>query len=135
MTMETEEPKPPPQEVPPSPPAEEEHPESPPVEEPPAEEPPRAAEPPPPAVNRSLCETVAPEGTCSNCDWEYGGIEPHPVEIMPQNVAVPVEGTVAPPAPPPKPEPDPKACPPVAYQATCPKCEWTAASGNPHPLL
>jgi hypothetical protein len=54
---------------------------------------------------------------------------------MPQNVAVPVEGTVAPPQPPEPKAPAPNACAPVAMDAQCPKCQWTAATGNPHPVL
>jgi hypothetical protein len=98
--------------------------------------------PPPPKVRKkegeydpAQCQTVAPGGTCTNCDWEWGMADPHSVHVMPQNVSAPAEGTVAPPEPPPKPEPDPKACPPVPLQGQCPKCEWTAATGNPHPVL
>jgi hypothetical protein len=59
----------------------------------------------------------------------------HPVHVVPQNVAVPVEGTVEPPPPPPKAEPDPNACAPVPMSGQCPKCQWTAESGNPHPVV
>jgi len=108
-----------------------------PVETAPPEEavPPAKQRKEPGTYDAADCETVAPDGVCNNCNWEYGMLDPHPVHIMPQNIAVPVEAAVEPPAPPPKPEPDPKACSPVAMQATCPKCEWTAASGNPHPVL
>jgi hypothetical protein len=81
------------------------------------------------------CETVSPGGTCPNCNWEYGMLDPHPVHVMPQNIAVAVEGTPEPPPPPVKPEPDPKACAPIPPDGTCPKCQWTAASGNPHPVV
>jgi hypothetical protein len=80
-------------------------------------------------------DTVGEGGKCSLCGWEWGSMDPHPVHITPQNVAVPVEGTVAAPEPPPKPEADPRACVAIPHDATCPKCGWTAASGNPHPVL
>src|SRR5215472_6680399 len=79
--------------------------------------------------------TVAQEGECDGCGWKWGDLEPHEVHITPQNVAVPVEGTVAPPTPPEPPAPDPNACDPIYHGSECPKCGWTSATGNPHPVF
>ena len=119
----------------------EEQPEQPPVEEPaPPSAEPEAEQPPTKEVDKSLCEPVAPGGTCVNCGWEYGSIEPHPVHVTPQNLAAPVEAVPeSPPAFTP-PAPDPNACAPVAHGTTCPKCGWNssdpdpAVAYEPHPI-
>lgn len=103
---------------------EEPNPEQPPVEEPPAEDP-----------EKRVCDVVGYDGTCSNCGWKWGDPNPHPVHVMPQNITVPVEAIPEPPPAPVPPEPDPKACSPVYAGGDCPKCGWTAASGNPHPVF
>src|SRR5215831_6910500 len=72
-----------------------------PVEPPPAE--PEAAQPPTKEVDKSLCGPVAAGGTCANCGWVFGQLDPHEVAIMPENVHVPVEGTPEPPPVPPPP--------------------------------
>jgi len=134
--MESEEPKQPD----PHPTPMEDMPEQPPVEEPPKEEPPPEQESAPPKKRKenfdaSACEVVPAGGTCSNCDWDSTMQEPHPVAIMPQNVAVSVEGTVAPPEPPPPPEPDPKVCVAINPTSVCPKCGWQPGSTDPHPMI
>jgi len=109
-----------------------------PQEQSPVEEP---APPPTKEVDKSLCEPVAAGGTCANCGWVFGQLDPHPVAIMPENVHVPVEGTPAPPPVPLPPAPDPNACAPVAHGATCSKCGWNsndpdpAVAYKPHPIV
>ena len=100
----------------------------------PEPEPPPEPETPTEPEKRADCDVVGYEGTCSVCGWKWGDLDPHPVHVVPQNITVPVEATVAPPAPP-VPEPDPNACAPVYAGGECPKCGWTHASGNPHPVL
>jgi len=121
--------------------------ENPPVEEPPQETPPAPAsepESPPPEepaaqMNPAYCEPVPEDGTCGNCGWEWGKHgRPHEVAIM-GDVAPVVEATPPPPAEFIPPPPDPNACPPVAFQATCPKCGWSGlnpeTAANPHPVI
>jgi len=126
----------------------EEQPEQPPVEEP--APPPAEPEGEQPLAKKQKeagtfdaanCETVAPDSICSNCNWEWGMIEPHPVHVTPQNLAVPVEAVPeSPPAFKP-PAPDPNACAPVAPGTTCPKCAWNsndpdpAVAYKPHPIF
>lgn len=106
--------------------------------EPPSTEPP-PTEPGAPEEPPVEHDAVSAGGKCSVCGWEFGSPEPHEVNISPESVHTPVEGTVAPPEPPSPPEPDPNACAAIPLQATCPKCGWSATDpekgANPHPTL
>jgi hypothetical protein len=74
---------------------------------------------------------VSAGGKCSVCGWEFGSTDPHEVNITPESVHTPVEGTVAAPEPPPPPEPDPDACAPIPLQGTCAKCGWSQENPDP----
>jgi hypothetical protein len=106
------------------------------VEEPPAETPKQQGR----IYIPGECEPVGYGQQCPHCGWRAGDPNPHVVHTMPQNVAVPVEATVAPPEPSPPPAPDPNACAPVAQGSTCTKCGWNstdpdaAVSGKAHPV-
>ena len=120
------------QPIEPSPEPEPEPEPEPPTEPEPEPEPPTEPEP------EVHDERVARGGECSVCGWKWGDDTAHPVEIMPQNIAAGIDAIPAAKAARVPPEPDPKACPPVALQGKCPKCNWTSSGdteGNPHPII